>query len=105
MKVSATVLVPGRAEALWDRLAAWERQPEWMVDAVSVRVVSPERAGPGTRIAVRTRVLGLPALTDVLEVTEWEPPRRLVMARSGFVRGSGTWLLEDDGAGTRFTWS
>jgi hypothetical protein len=75
-----------------------------MVDAVSVRVISPERIGVGVRIAVRTRILGVPLLTDVLEVTEWEPPRRLVMVRRGFVRGLGVWVLEAADGGTGFRW-
>lgn len=99
------MVVPAGPGDVWVTLLNWERQPEWMVDAVTVRVVSPRPGGVGTRIAVRTRVLGLPMLTDVLEVTEWDPPRRLVMARRGFVRGIGTWLLQPEPAGTRFAWS
>jgi hypothetical protein len=94
MRVGASVIVPAGPEDVWVVLLSWERQPEWMVDAVSVRVSSPGRTGVGTRIDVRTRILGLPMLTDVLEVTEWDPPRRLVVSRRGFVRGTGTWMLE-----------
>ena len=101
----AEVLLPTDAGSAWAALLEWERQPEWMVDAASVRVVSAERLGRGVRIAVRTRILGVPALTDVLEITEWDPPRRFVMARSGFVRGSGTWKLSPVPAGTVFRWS
>ena len=104
MRVDAEAVAPAPPEDVWLVLLRWERQPEWMVDAVSVRVVSPRRAGVGTRIGVRTRILGLPLLTDVLEVTEWDPPRRLVMARRGFVQGTGTWRLESQSHGTRFEW-
>ena len=105
MRVAAEVTVRAIPEDVWVVLLDWERQPEWMVDAVTVRVASPRRSGHGTRVEVRTRILGLPLLTDVLEVTDWDPPRRIVMARRGFVRGSGTWRLEPDPTGTRFTWS
>lgn len=105
MRVAAEVTVPAIPADVWVALLEWERQPEWMVDAVTVRVASPRRSGAGTRVEVRTRILGLPLLTDLLEVTEWDPPRRLVMVRRGFVRGRGTWRLEPDPSGTRFTWS
>jgi hypothetical protein len=49
-------------------------------------------------------VLGVPLFTEHLEVTLWEPPRRLVMAHRGLVRGVGEWLLEPAGRGAQFTW-
>jgi Polyketide cyclase / dehydrase and lipid transport len=105
VKVAASVRLPLDIGSVWARLLQWERQPEWMVDAASVQVLGDRRAGPGVQVAVRTKVFGIAALTDVLEVGEWDPPRRLVMVRRGFVRGRGEWRLEPavDG-GTRFTW-
>ena len=89
----------------WSRLVAWEDQIAWIKDAVSVRVLTSHRQGVGVIVAVRTRVLGVPLLTDHLEVTVWDPPRRLVMAHRGVVRGVGEWLLQPAGGGTRFTWT
>jgi hypothetical protein len=89
----------------WRRLLAWEDQITWIEDAVSVRVLTSHRGGVGVIVAVRTRVLGVPLLTDRLEVTVWDPPRRLVMAHRGLVRGVGEWLLQPVGGGTRFTWT
>ena len=43
--------------------------------------------------------------TEQLEVTAWDPPRRLEMTHRGFVRGIGTWWFEPDAEGTRFTWT
>jgi len=76
-----------------------------MGDADSVRVLSGERVGVGVRIAVRTRLLGLPLFTDVLEVVAFEPPARLVMAHRRFVRGTGEWRLEPVGGRTSFRWT
>lgn len=76
-----------------------------MKDADSVRVLTSSREGVGVRVAVRTRVLNVPMFTEQLEVTVWDPPRRLVMAHRSFVRGVGEWRLEADGDGTRFTWT
>jgi hypothetical protein len=105
VRVSAqTELAPPPGEA-WRRLLAWEDQTAWMRDAYSVRVLTSHREGVGAIVAVRTSVLGVPLLTDRLEVTLWDPPRRLVMAHRGLVRGVGEWLLEPARHGTRFTWT
>ena len=86
-------------------LLRWEDQARWLKDADSVRVLTPEREGVGVEVAVKTRVLNVPLFTERLEVVEWDPPRLLTMAHRSFVRGVGSWLLEPDPAGTRFTWS
>jgi len=105
VRAAASIDLPVDVGSAWVTLLAWERQPEWMVDAVSVRVIAERRAGTGVRVAVRTKVFGIAALTDVLEVSEWDPPRRLVVERWGFVRGRGEWRLERTATGgTRFRW-
>jgi hypothetical protein len=86
-------------------LLDWERQAAWMRDADRVTVVSARREGLGTRIDVRTRVLDVPVFTERLEVIEWEPPRRLVMAHRSFIGGRGEWALEPAGDGCRFRWT
>lgn len=105
VRVSAQIelaLPPGE---VWRRLLAWEDQITWIEDAVSVRVLTSHRRGVGVIVAVRTRVLGAPLLTDRLEVTVWDPPRRLVMAHRSLVRGIGEWLLQPVGGSSRFTWT
>lgn len=96
--------LPGEPEALWPLLTDWERQASWMPDVTRVRVVGQGR-GPGARLEVRTRVLGLPLLTDRLRVTAWDPPRRLAVRHEGVVRGTGEWRLEPLTHGTRLTWT
>jgi hypothetical protein len=105
VRVSARAALPVPAEEAWRRVLAWEEQVAWIKDADSVRVITSHREGVGVIIAVRTRVLGVPLLTDHLEVTMWDPPRRLVMAHRGLVRGVGEWLLEPAGRGARFSWT
>jgi hypothetical protein len=97
--------LPCPPEEAWAILLAWERQADWMLDADRVEVVSQEREGVGVRLAVRTRILGLPAFTEAMEVTGWEPPRRLVLRHGGFVAGEGTWTLTPEPGGTRFDWT
>jgi hypothetical protein len=103
--VSSAVELPIPLECAWELLVRWEDQARWMRDADSVRVVTAQRSGVGTRIAVRTRVLDVPLFTEHLEVTVWEPPRRLVMAHRSFVHGVGTWVFEPFRDGTRFRWT
>jgi hypothetical protein len=105
MKVSSAVTLAVSQHRAWELLMRWEDQARWMRDADSVRVVTTQRGGVGTQIAVKTRVLNVPLFTERLEVTVWDPPRRLVMAHRSFVRGVGTWALDPAEGGTRFTWT
>ncbi|TMM06885.1 MAG: SRPBCC family protein [Actinobacteria bacterium] len=104
MLVGVGTSLPCPPEEAWAILLAWERQADWMLDADRVEVVSQEREGVGVRLAVRTRILGLPAFTEAMEVTGWEPPRRLVLRHGGLVAGEGTWSLTPEPGGTRFDW-
>jgi hypothetical protein len=105
VRVESEALFAVSPSTCWRVLTDWERQAEWMRDAASVRVLSAEREGIGVRLAVKTLVLGVPAFTEVLEVTEWRPPERLVVAHRGFVRGDGVWTFEQVGDQTRFRWA
>lgn len=105
MRVRSAVEIPVRPRDLWDVLVRWEDQVRWMRDADSIRVLTSHRSGVGVRLAVKTRVLNVPLFTEVLEVTLWEPPRRLVIAHRSFLGGTGTWMLVPKGSGTRFTWT
>ncbi len=98
-------MLPVAPDEAWAVLTDWERQADWMRDADRVEVVSSHRDGPGVMLAVRTRVLNVPIFTERLEVTEWWPPERMLMAHRGFVRGTGEWQLEPVDGGTRFAWS
>src|SRR4030095_2635598 len=49
-------------------------QADWMLDADRVRVVGDRRTGVGVRLAVRTRIFGLPAFTEPMEGVGWGPP-------------------------------
>lgn len=97
-------MLPVPLEEAWTVLLDWERQADWMPDADRVRVVSDRRDGVGVRLAVRTRLFGVPAFTEPIEVVEWDPPRRLAIRHGAIVEGIGTWTLEPVQGGTRFTW-
>jgi len=76
-----------------------------MLDADRVEVVSSQREGVGVRLLVRTRLFGIPAFEESVEVTAWTPPRLLAIRHGAPVAGVGTWTLEAVAGGTRMTWS
>ena len=86
-------------------LVDWERQADWMRDADRVEVLTSHPEGVGVTVDVGTRVFGVPVFTERLEVLDWDPPGRLVIAHRRFIGGTGTWTLEPADGGTRFTWS
>jgi hypothetical protein len=91
-------------EDAWRVLLRWEDQPKWIRDADSVRVLTEHREGLGVRISVKNRVFNVPMFAEQLEVTGWDPPRRLEMTHRSFIRGVGTWELDPEGSGARFRW-
>jgi carbon monoxide dehydrogenase subunit G len=105
MRILERATLPASPETVWSLLTDWERQASWMPDVAWIRVLGSER-GAGTRLQVRTRVFGVPAATDLVAVTMWEPPARLAIEHTGVVKGSGEWRLERAGGGelTAFTW-
>lgn len=93
---------PGR---IWEVLVDWERQPQWMLDARDVRVLSEIRRGEGVRLECPTNVLGF-TVRDVMRVTSWQPPRRLGVSHEGrLITGDGAFDLESTAVGTRVTWT
>jgi carbon monoxide dehydrogenase subunit G len=102
--VEREIVLPVPLEEAWTVLLDWERQADWMADADSVTVVSAHREGVGVLLAVRTRLFGIAAFTEPMEVFEWDPPRRLGIRHGSLVAGTGTWMLEPVEGGTRFTW-
>jgi hypothetical protein len=105
VRVERSVVLPETPERAWVLLTDWERQASWMLDVDDIEVLTPAREGVGVRLAARTRVLGIPAFTDLLEVTGWSPPRRLRVEHLRLVHGSGIWTLDPTPDGTAFTWT
>jgi len=105
VRVEAEVTLPVSPARAWSALVAWERQAEWMRDADRVRVLTPNREGLGVRVTVETRLFGVRAFTETLEVIAWEPDARLAVRHVGPVRGVGEWRLRPEGSGTRLAWT
>lgn len=97
-------------ERVWAAVTDWTRQGEWMF-ATDVREVGGPAQRLHGRMVART---GLPlpgrrhlGVVDTMVVTEWEPPRRVVVQHTGrIVRGPGIVEIEPrDGGGVTFTWT
>ena len=103
MKLTTVSVLNATPERVWRVLTDWDRQASWMPDVAWIRVIGSDRQ-LNARIAVRTKVLGVPFVTDKLKVIAWEPPSRLVVRHLGLVRGTGEWRLDRSDDRTRFSW-
>ena len=105
MTIERSIDLPCPPAEAWAVLTRWERQVDWMLDADEIVVRSQQRSGVGVRLDVRTRLFQIPAFTEPMEVTAWDPPRALAIDHGGLVRGRGSWILAPVRGGTRFTWT
>ena len=104
MRIARSIDLPCDAEEAWHVLTDWERQADWIRDADAIVVTSPMRTGAGVTLAVRTRVFQIPAFTESITVTGWDPPSALTIEHGSPIHGLGTWALVPIDGGTRFTW-
>lgn len=103
-RIEATTHIEAPIERVWQVLIDWERQPDWMVDARSVEVVSQHREGPGVVLRCATDIAGV-VVNDEMETTEWEHQRIVGVRHTGWVvRGVGAFELQPTEAGVHFTW-
>lgn len=90
---------------VWADIEDISSHVEWMSEAVDIRFLSRRRAGVGTRFECDTRV-GPIRLTDVMEITRWEPARVMGVRHVGVVTGVGEFRLRlARRSRTRFTWA
>jgi carbon monoxide dehydrogenase subunit G len=103
LEVSVEAAAP--RQVVWDVLTAWERQSEWMLDAESVEVLTPQRRGVGVTIRCPTNLLGV-TVEDVIRVTAWSEPDLLEVTHLGrIITGSGAFTLVEQGPDrTRIDW-
>lgn len=104
MRLRLSAALPAPPDRVWDVATDWERYPSWMPDVAWVRRMSGD-PGVGLVLDVRTKVLGVPAVTDRMRVVEWLPPRKIAIVHRGLVSGPAAWLFtEADGGRTQFIW-
>lgn len=105
MRLELTRHIAAPPAVVWEVLTSWERQPEWMLDAKAVYVLTPQRRGEGVTIRCPTNLLGI-TVQDVMRVTGWEEERLLEVTHLGrIITGHGAFVLEPAGAeATTLTW-
>jgi uncharacterized protein YndB with AHSA1/START domain len=102
MRVEARVAIAASPEAVFEAVSDWEAQSEWV--ALTTVTVEPGGRGVGERLTAVTKLAGI-GFSDPMEVTRWEPPRRVDVRHLGrVVRGTGTFTVDPAPGGAWFTW-
>lgn len=97
--------VAAPAAQVWAAVIDWERQGAWLpLTRVEVTEAAPG-GGLGTRIVAWTG-LGRLAVADRMTVTEWDPPHRARVTKTGrLMRGSAWFEVRELGPDrARLTW-
>lgn len=102
--VKESILVSAPMSEVFDVIADYRRALEWMEGFNRFDVLPGPTNGVGARVRAAGAFLGFP-LETVLEITEYEPPHRLVSRSTGPIKALTTWLLSEDETGTRVTFS
>ncbi|MBA2609438.1 MAG: SRPBCC family protein [Actinobacteria bacterium] len=92
MRIRGEVTINAPIDAAWAHLADIDSHVDWMADAESITFTSAARTGVGTAFECVTKV-GPLRTTDKMTVTEWDDGRRIGVAHSGIVVGSGVFEL------------
>jgi uncharacterized protein YndB with AHSA1/START domain len=103
-RIRVTTILEATPDQVWADVEDLASHVEWMADAVAIRFLTDQRSGVGTRFECDTKV-GPVRLTDVMEITEWDPGRAMGVRHSGIVTGTGLFTLKKaTGGRTQFQW-
>ncbi len=103
-RIRVTTMLAAPPADVWADLADVSSHVEWMADATSIRFLSSQTEGVGTRFECDTKV-GPLTLTDVMEITEWVPGKVMGVRHAGVVTGTGRFTLKRARGGrTQFQW-
>ena len=98
--------VAAPAATVWHTVTDWEAQGDWIL-GTRVTIQGPD---DGRRLGARFSAftgIGPLGFTDPMQVIEWDPPRRCVVAHLGrVVQGDGVFEVQELGPErSRFLWS
>lgn len=103
-RIEATVVIDATPAEVWSAVEDIGSHVGWMTDAIDIRFTSDRTAGVGTTFECDTRV-GPFRITDLMEVTRWEPRRVMGVRHVGLVTGEGAFTISRKRRGRcRFTW-
>lgn len=109
-RITVSTIIDASPAEVWDAVEDVASHTRWMADAVAIRFTSDRTSGVGTTFECDTKV-GPLRLTDVMEITRWEPGSAMGVRHVGLVTGDGTFTLAPAGgrlrrrSRTRFQWS
>ena len=101
--IEVSVLIDAPLGRVWAELADFASHPQWMDDAASVRFLTDQTTGLGTKIEAETRVGPLRA-ADVMEVVGWEEEQTIVVEHVGAVKGYGRFDIGRVGGHIEMRW-
>jgi hypothetical protein len=92
-------------QRVWDALTDWDGQGSWML-LTRVRGTVKGGQGLGGGIEAWTGV-GPVGFLDTMEITQWQPPRRVAVVHTGhLVKGTAAFDVMDLGRGrSRLAWT
>jgi uncharacterized membrane protein len=93
------VVVDAPPEETWAVISDIPLQPEWMHEMREVRLTTPRPVHAGTTGEATVRIAGI-SVTDVVEVTVFEPPTRFAIRHDGLFTGEGLITLEPGAGGS-----
>jgi hypothetical protein len=102
--IRVSIVIDADPRRVWRVVEDVGRHVDWMRDAEAIRFTTSQTSGVGTTFECDTRV-GPLRLTDVMEITRWQPRRAMGVRHVGVVTGTGVFTLRRlPGRRTRFTW-
>ena len=87
------IAIDAPIDAVWEAVSDIERQPLWMLEMKSVRLLTPGPVGVGTRGEADLRIFLL-GVVDPVEVDRYDPPVAFGIRHVGVFAGSGRIALE-----------
>lgn len=96
--------VRAKPQRVWQVLSDLSGQASWMADVRRLEITSEAREGAGVVMKVTSELFGLPILHDVMEITGWQPEKRIDVLHRGQYSGTGSFILQSAAGGTIFTW-
>lgn len=104
-RIRVSTVIDASPKEVWRSIEDVESHTEWMADAVAIRFLTDRTSGVGTRFECDTKV-GPFRLTDVMEITAWEPRKAMGVRHVGMVTGDGVFTLRRLRRGrTKFEWT
>jgi uncharacterized membrane protein len=87
------IAIDAPIETVWEAISDIERQPLWMLEMKSVRLLTPGPVRVGTRGEADVRIF-LVGVVDPVEVDQYDPPVAFGIRHVGVFAGSGRIRLE-----------